>query len=490
MTRFAKYLGLIILSATMLAITGCGGSSGGGSAQTGQVSVVFTDGPTDEYEQILITLTRMTLIGAGGQVVIYDGGPITFDLLQLRDRADFAFSQRVTVGEYNKIRLEVAEVTLVDLGDVADPTDDVEVVLDKLPANGKIDLNPRGPISILADRATVVELDMDARRSFQVVNTGNGGLRLRPVIFVNVYDDEIVLPNRITRVFGTVESVDVDASSLVLCDLQFVAQLGGLPAPNDGACVQVFAAGASAFDAAGMAVEFATLAADIDNTPEAQLTAIGFPTLPATTADSIVLELDAVTTELGPRKTDSEPGWETTPGTIVSDLTMDNCDAAQCVDFLPAAEATALTVQLQPETRVFTRDGTELSQADLGADVAGTFDGLRVAVSDAEQLLASLFITGPDAGGDLVSGTLTAVMTGDTFDTLVVQPESGPALNVCVTSDTDMLQILVDNETVTIVDLLDPAVLDPSTGLQVEAAGTSPGMEAGCDLDASVVIID
>jgi len=367
MSHFTRFLNSLLFAATLIVLTACGGSSGGGGDQTGQVSVVITDGPTDIYERVLITLSSMTLIGSGGHQVIYDGEPITFDLLQLRDRADFAFSQQIAVGDYNKIRLEVTEVRLVDLDDATDPNGD-GVPVEDLPANGKIDLNPQGPFTVVADRATVVELDMDALRSFQVVQTGNEKLKFRPVIFVNVYNDDIVLPNRLTRVFGTVEGVDEVEESLLLCDLQFVAQLGGAPASDPSDCVSVFATGANHFRVDGLAfADFAALADAIEAAdPPAQLTAIGHASLPESTVDNVVMVLDAVITELGPRQTDLDPGWETTAGAIVTDLTTD-CVASQCVDFLPTAAATADRAVADGDARVHARwDGTRADRPRSG----------------------------------------------------------------------------------------------------------------------------
>ncbi|MGI9341772.1 MAG: DUF4382 domain-containing protein [Gammaproteobacteria bacterium] len=493
MHGLSKLLTAILVSLCLILLSACGGSSGGSesaSVQTGRVSVIVTDGPTDDFERILITLSRMTLIGSGGQQVIYDGAPVTFDLLQLRDRADLAFSERVVAGDYNKIRLEVTEVRLIDLGDPADPGDDVEVVLDRLPANGKIDLNPRGSFSVAADRPTVVELDIDARRSFQVVQTGNGRLKLRPVIFVNVYDDDIALPTRITRVFGTVTEVDTDNSMLVLCDLEFVARLGDGPNPDMDACVRVFADGANHFDDAGLPFDFAALAAAIGAADTPRLTAVGLPSFPDTSAPAdTVLDLDAVVTEFGPRKTNADTGWETTAGTVVSDPSADGCAADSCVDFQPAEEADPLPVQLRPETRVFTADGVEIGQADIGTGRKGAFDGLRVDEAGIEELRAALFIAGPAVEDGAISGTLTAVSIGDEFDVLTVQPEGAAAVSACVTGDTDLLRILTDDETTTIADLLDPAALDPSEGLQVEVSG-DPGADPACDIDASLVIVD
>ncbi|MFW2404267.1 MAG: DUF4382 domain-containing protein [Gammaproteobacteria bacterium] len=489
MNGFTRPVFGLILAWTLLMGAGCGGSSGGGSAAgTGQVAVLITDGPTDEYERVLITLSSMILIGSGGQQVIYDGEPITFDLLKLRDRADFAFSQTITEGDYSKIRLQVDEVRLVDLGDPADPDDDVEEVLDNLAANGKIDLNPRGPFSVVADKTTVISLDIDAQRSFQVVQTGNSRLKLRPVIFVDVFQDDIVLPNRLIRAFGRVESVDEAAESLVLCDLQFVAALDA-PADADN-CARVFAGSATHFGADAMTIDFAALAQAIADSDNPLLTAIGFPGIPDDAApDGVVLDLDAVVNEFGARKTDTDPGWETTDGLVQTDPSTVDCDNMKCVDFLPAGAADPITVQLQTATRVFARDGTELGQGDIAQDVAGAFDGLRVPLGAGEALRASLFVVGPAPGEDLVSGTLTAVAIGDELDVLSVQPETGDPVAVCVTADTDILRILVDGDAVSILDLLDPAVLDPSEDLQVDVAGNDSSM-AGCDVDADLVIVE
>ena len=478
----------LFLACTIFSISGCGSSGGDSSPGTGQVAVLITDGPTDIYERVLITLSRMVLIGSGGQQIIYDGAPITFDLLELRDRADFAFSQRITAGDYNKIRLHVDEVRLVDLGDPADPSDDVEEVLDNLAANGRIDLNPQGPFTVTTDRTTVISLDIDANRSFQVVQTGNQRLKLRPVIFVDVFQDDIVLPNRLIRVFGRVDSVDEVGESLVLCELRFVAALG-TPADTDD-CAQVFATGASHFGADALAIDFAALAQAIADSDNPLLTAIGFPGMPGDGAPAdVVLDLDAVVTEFGARRTDTDPGWETSSGVVQSDPTATDCDTTQCVDFLPADAAAAITVQLQDETRVFTRDGTELGLADIMQNDVGAFDGLLVPNGGSEALRASLFVFGPTPGDNLVSGSLTAVTLGDDFDVLMVQPDTGDPVAVCVTAETDVLRILVDGEAISISDLLDPAVLDPSAGLNVDAAGVASSTD-GCDVDAEVVIVD
>jgi hypothetical protein len=244
-----------------LAIAGCGGSDSGPPA-TGKVAVLFTDGPSQDFEQILITLDRMLLLGGhgghGGHQVLYEGDPITFDLLDLRDRADFAFASDVLADDYSKIRLEVSDIQLVDLNG----SETTPVSLVDLPANGKIDLNPQGPFTVLPGQTMVVEIDIDANRSFHPVEQGNGDYRLRPVIFVNVYPDDFLLRSRFVRVFGEVEMVTApgpDQHALV-CNLSFVSQVGTPVTGDPQDCVRIFANDTSIFDENGMTVAFSQIA--------------------------------------------------------------------------------------------------------------------------------------------------------------------------------------------------------------------------------------
>jgi len=494
MTPLVRRAAGILMLLLIALLAGCG--SGGSGPATGEVVVTVTDGPTDVYERVLITLKRMTLIGSGGHKVVYEGAPLTFDLLQLRDRADFAFSQTITAGKYNKIRLEVTEVRLVDLGEnLESPADDTEVILDKLAANGKIDLIPQGPFNVTAGRTTVIELDIDARRSFQVVETGTGTLKLRPVIFTRIYEGDVIIPRRLVRIFGMLADVNnAGADTLKICEPRFVARIGGPASVTTDACVQVFATAAHHFNLAGDAVPFADIVTAFNNANDLsetlEITAIGFASLPNAGAPAgIALNLDAVVDELGPRDTGMVDHWETTIGTLKSDC------GASCasVSFLPRDAASEITVRLQPETSVLRRDGTDLGQTALITDKTGAFDALRVDDGVTEELKASLFVFSHDPGQVDVSGMLTTVEVDldGPYDILTVQPDGNvaTAVAVCVNDDTDMLRILIDEGIVSIVDLLDPAVLDPSKGLLIDAAGEM-GATTDCDIDANVVIVE
>ncbi|UCC14290.1 MAG: DUF4382 domain-containing protein [Gammaproteobacteria bacterium] len=471
---------LLLLSAT-LALSACGGGGSGGQLATGDVAVVFTDGPTDQYERILISMDRMTLIGPGGQEDLYNGPEVTFDLLEMSDWADLAFNTKVLAGQYNKIRIYLTKVVLVDTDD---PQNNQQ--LRQLPANGKIDLNPRGPFEVSPDYTTVIKLDMDAKRSFQVVETGNGKLKLRPIIFVDVYQGSIVLPDRLVRVFGTVEpesfenadTSDPSDDSFRLCNLEFISQASGpsLGGPDD--CVRVYTDGeTSVFDDTGAEVDFSAVT---ENEP---LTAVGF--LVDTDDSDAFLGLNGVVLELGDRQPDDADGWSTIQGVVESDPAA--ClvtPADQCFDFGPDSGDPTVTTRMQAGTRVFRADGIELNQSDVSMDDSGSVDGLPVNT----ELNAALLVLSTDLGSGIVSGTLDSVTDAAPYTVLNVLTDAGGQVNVCVDPDTSIVRVLVDDEVVTIFDILDPGVL--KQGSLVEAFGDADTPPAGCDMVADQVIVE
>jgi hypothetical protein len=468
-----------------LTLNACGGGSSSSPA-TGDVAVVITDGPTDQYERMLVTITGMTLIGSGGQVELYAGPPLTFDLLQMSEWADLAFTTEVLAGKYNKIRLELSQVELIDLADSTN-----NVVLSKLPANGKIDLNPRGSFEVSPDFTTVIKLDIDAKRSFQVVETGNKKLQLRPVIFVDVYQDDLYLPDRLVRIAGDVQADSITGSdtddladdSFRLCDLQFISQSSGPSTGSSTDCVRVYAdSTTSFFDEMGAATDFSAI------TEGESLTAVGFIT--DSDDGEAVLGLNSVVQELGPRQTDSTAGWDTLQGLVADDPV--SCDSTdQCFNFVLAGTDPVETVatRMQPETRVFRADGFELSQADVSTGDSGSVD----AVLSGTELQAALLVLSTDVGGSILAGTLDSVsdpVNESAPYILTVMSDAGGQFEVCATPDTTViLQVLVVDETVTLFDLLDPGVLD--IGSAVEVFGNPDALPAvGCDINAEEIIVE
>jgi len=181
----------ILLVLTVLSSCGSSDSSNGNasSSNTGRVSLLLTDGPTDDFDQINITLESISFLSdddEAPEVVLFEETRV-INLLALQNYSDWLSTTTVPVGTYSKIRLNVSQVELVKLDDEGNV---LESNIAKLPANGKIDLNPKGTFDVVSDSNLMIELDMDANKSIKVVVTGNGKYIFRPVIFVNILGKE------------------------------------------------------------------------------------------------------------------------------------------------------------------------------------------------------------------------------------------------------------------------------------------------------------
>ena len=67
-------LATVLAMALMLPFTGCGGGGSdssstvdaSGTSDTGTVALMLTDGPTDDFDHIWITVSKATLLSEGG----------------------------------------------------------------------------------------------------------------------------------------------------------------------------------------------------------------------------------------------------------------------------------------------------------------------------------------------------------------------------------------------------------------------------------------
>lgn len=195
---------LFSVFALTLWLAACGGHGGGGTGSTstsgsavggtGSVAVTFTDAPGCDCDEINVTVTRIQLLSDSGPVTIFEGNK-TFDLLQLSEISQFfVLADNVPVGPYDKIRLTLSDLEIVQGTETFHP---------HLPGNGKLDLNPRMAFFVVPGGTLMLEIDMDAKNSIHVVGTGSGKYQFRPVVFVNILEPSAL--GKIIRLEGTVD---------------------------------------------------------------------------------------------------------------------------------------------------------------------------------------------------------------------------------------------------------------------------------------------
>lgn len=107
MLRRRTFLGLILIAALVAA--GCAGLAGRSSDRTGKVTVYLTDAPSDEIEQVWVTITGVHVHRDGSWHVLqdYSDAPLELDLLQLRFDSVLLGEALLPAGAYTQLRLIV-----------------------------------------------------------------------------------------------------------------------------------------------------------------------------------------------------------------------------------------------------------------------------------------------------------------------------------------------------------------------------------------------
>ena len=376
---------LALIVAFLLLATGCGGSGGNGgdgdvAAATGSVALVLTDAPTDEFVEAWVTVTRIELLegdGDNGRQELFSGRE-TFDLLALENVSEpFAISDDVPAGTYSKLRMSVDEIELRR----PDGLGGLESVYPRLPGGNRIDLNPRGGFEVEPDKLLAVRLDMDARRSIQINETGNGQVLFRSQVFVEIMsvDD----PGRLLAIEGVVREIDRDTSPAELLVCEVSIRWRSADEENDRHCLDVFAGdGTSIFDASGEATDLE------DVEPGDRVAVLG-----RFVRHEERLALAAEVIELG----GSEAFMSLTG--IVSGA-YDDASATILVDLDPEQgfeEGTTLEVELVDETKLFSDAGESLDVDDLVVDARVEMDGVLALSEDMADVLraAVIFIDPP-----------------------------------------------------------------------------------------------
>jgi hypothetical protein len=401
--RSIRFLFPIILSGFLAA---CGGSSAPSppaahstsnpppAPTTGKVTVLLTDARGQEWDQALATIASIELLGEARNEIIFEGDS-TVDLLSLPDFYEvFSVADEIQPGTFDKIRMYVEALELVDLdedGAVVDST------MAQLVGNGKIDLNPRDDIVIGPGDALYIEIDFDMNKAFKTTTTGNGRVIVRPVVMVNVTAEPPV--GRLTRLRGKIGDIDADELEFELCQDQLVSGMDGGDDDEDededdgesdhSACVDITTDEQTGiFGADGMPVDFAALLMGDS------VTAIGHLRREYDDDDEddsgrdIVLH--AVTIEVGEE-------FKRVAGIADGPVTGDVFDLAIDPGQNLGTDDEVLSTQLYPKTRIFHKNGDELDQGTIAIGVGVMADGVLVPVEDMpDTLRAALLILDPD----------------------------------------------------------------------------------------------
>ncbi|MGH8496143.1 MAG: DUF4382 domain-containing protein [Gammaproteobacteria bacterium] len=460
MQGLKRIFAIAMMAGVMTACGGSGDSSPSVQAATGKVAIVFTDGPADDFDEINLTLASVELLGDGGHETVFTG-PETFDIKKLENVADlFALSGDLPAGDYSKIRLHIDDLELVDRDDAGNV---IETVHPALPANGKIDLNPRGPFSVARNSLVIVQIDLDANRSIHIVQTGNGSYRFRPVIFVDV----LTAPGgRLARVHGDVGEIDETARSFELCATSIVSgESDGDDFAGPDRCITVRVGDDTGlFDATGHPVDLASL---MTNDP---VTVIG--RLRPTDSNAIgALVLAAAVVEIGP------------PGTFsqVEGVALGAPDASSRFD-LERADASVLDVLLQTGTGIFRRSGERLDSTAIVTGAGIRTEGVLVTSDmDPDLLRAALVIVaGPEAAEATMAGTVQTADAG--ARSLVVSTDAGD-LCVSVPVEADIFLIASSGDG---AEGAPGTFSDLAGGTEIEAFGVTD--VSGCFVADTVLV--
>lgn len=162
--------------AAVLALGGCGG--GGGSATgatntTGRAAVLnvyVTDGFSDAYKQVQVTLFKIELTSDGTNfvTVFEDTAGRTLDLRSLLATTELLASVNVAAGTYTQARVTFADhFTLVNR-DGASSSVAVDPTVGTAAGSGQIAVTVSTPTKVLADQAATLLLDFKLAK-FQLV---------------------------------------------------------------------------------------------------------------------------------------------------------------------------------------------------------------------------------------------------------------------------------------------------------------------------------
>lgn len=174
-----------LLSLIGLLLGGCAGLTDD-AAGSNRVTVLLTDAPAAEATHLDVTFGRVDLVpeeGTGGGVVtVYDGDPVTIDVLSLTNGTTQELGQAVEApdGTYGQVRFIVESATLRFCDDAEPPAcEDFDVFVPSGAQTGiKVDVEP--PLVLAAGANQTLIVDFDVERAIVETPPGSGNYLLKP----------------------------------------------------------------------------------------------------------------------------------------------------------------------------------------------------------------------------------------------------------------------------------------------------------------------
>lgn len=435
-TSMCRLRRMLSVSLVLFMVASCGQSDSTGKSNLaagmryGSVSLILTDAPSAEFSAVNFTFTKIEFLGDEiAPVTVYEGEQ-SVNLLSLTNFGQLlSVVEHIPAGTYSKIRLTLKKpdgIELIPLGG-GDP------IYPALTGNGKMDLLPRQPFSVIADEMLYLQLDIDAEKSLHIVEKGNpsavisaAGMTstsktaveyvVRPVVFIDFLTD--LQHGKLLRVTGYAHSEPADTESFVLCSFAPAEE----PAPDaigDPRCMEVSTRSASIFDTTGEPVDPSAVH---QGDP---ITLVGFINTSHVASSGLpLIGINAEVIELGASGT-----------YFILNAVIDTAPLSENGTFtFDTSAATNIPGQLQAGSKVFRRDGERLDYTAIQPGVQAGLDGTPASTDPAVMKTTLVVIDHqPDALTDSVTGSLQSINLAE--NTLMVND-----VMILVSADTQVMQ--------------------------------------------------
>jgi hypothetical protein len=169
----------------------------------GTAAVLIKDAPTEEYDSIVLCISKATL--EPGAVPLFESDScVEIDLLDHQEKPFLLTVKDIPAGTYNQIRLNVD-----DIYTEGGPCDRLPI---KIPS-GSMKINPQGPIDINSGDKIAITIDIHAKRSINLHPAGKSGKCIfRPVIIAEITNlGQIPPKDKCPRILnGTIVAISQD----------------------------------------------------------------------------------------------------------------------------------------------------------------------------------------------------------------------------------------------------------------------------------------